>query len=82
MKKRPRLKHIPSELAERLCRQIRQEANQNWHTASARWCWRCRKSYEARNRDFGYDASDGNRGCVLVNVRYAEVVNSANFSSS
>lgn len=78
MNERPRLKPISSELAERLCRQIRQEANRNWHTASARWCWRCRKSYGTRNRDFGYNASAGNRGCVLVNARYAEVVDSSN----
>ena len=62
---------IPLEVAEQLCREIRAEADRNWHTAAARWCWSCRKSKQADEP--GYLQKPGNRGCILINARYAQM---------
>ena len=35
---------IPWEAADQLCSDIREEAEQNWSTAAARWCWNCQKT--------------------------------------
>ena len=35
---------IPLETALQLCADIRQEAEINWHTEAARWCWAARCS--------------------------------------
>lgn len=72
MKKTIRAEPIPAEIARQLCSDIRAEAEKNWHTASARWCWQCRRSYEDRGRVIGYQQKPGNRGCLLVNARYAK----------
>lgn len=32
---------IPLEIAVKLCAEIRQEAEINWHTAAATWCFTC-----------------------------------------
>ena len=62
---------IPLEIAAKLCEQIRTEANTNWHTAAARWCWHCQKTSEDPSKP-GYLGVPGNRGCHLVNIRFAE----------
>lgn len=65
---------IPFETAEQLCTEVREEARINWHTATARWCWRCQKSAANRAEKYGFSQKPGNRGCILINNRYARLV--------
>lgn len=64
---------IPLEAAELLCAEIRAEADVNWHTAAARWCWDCRKKAGGDPANKGYLRKPGNRGCILINRRYQAV---------
>lgn len=65
---------IPLIVAEQLCAEIRAEADRNWHTAAARWCWACRKRRETDvPKQPGYLQKPGNRGCILINARYAHM---------
>ncbi len=68
---------IPLDVASQLCAEIRAEAEENWHTASARWCWHCRRTYEGRKNFKGFRQKPGNRGCILVNARYASMLRSS-----
>lgn len=62
---------IPLQIALSLCKQIREEADQNWHTAAARWCWECRKAGGGDPEKRGFTRAPGNRGCILINRRFA-----------
>ena len=62
---------IPFETAEELCAEIREEANHNWHTLTARWCWRCQRNVLKRSEEYGFTIKPGNRGCILINNKYA-----------
>jgi hypothetical protein len=62
---------IPYRTAARLCAEIRQEAETNWHTQAARWCWECQQTTGGDPTRRGFLRSSGNRGCILVNSRYA-----------
>jgi len=64
---------IPVEVAVMLCDSIRAEADKNWHTAAARWCWECRQSAEGDPAKRGFLRAPGNRGCYLVNMRYVSL---------
>ncbi len=63
---------IPFETAEQLCAEIREEARRNWHTVTARWCWSCQKSAGNRSENYGFLQKPGNRGCILINNKYAQ----------
>jgi hypothetical protein len=54
-----------------ICRAIRAEAEINWTTASARWCYACREARKDWAKTPGFSDKPGNRGCMLVNTRYA-----------
>ena len=69
---------IPDDVALRLCREIRVEAEVRWTTASARWCYTCRESREDTEGKRGFTLKPGNRGCVLVNARYALIQTAGN----
>jgi hypothetical protein len=74
MEKHEETNPIPLEIAEQLCAEIRAEADRNWHTAAARWCWSCRKSKGAEEpKQPAYLQKPGNRGCILINARYAHM---------
>lgn len=62
---------IPYEVALKLCEEIKAEAEIKWATASARWCYTCRDSRGDSEVKRGFMLKPGNRGCVLVNARYA-----------
>ena len=62
---------IPLEIAIQLCAEIRKEAEQNWHTHAARWCWSCQRSSSGDPEKRGFLRAPGNRGCDLVNARYS-----------
>ena len=63
--------NIPTEIAIQLCAEIRKEAEQNWHTHAARWCWSCQQTSGGEPDQRGFLRAAGNRGCDLVNARYA-----------
>jgi hypothetical protein len=63
---------IPWEAADQLCAAIRKEAEQNWHMAAARWCWNCQEETGGDMNNRGFMRESGNRGCYLVNARFAE----------
>jgi hypothetical protein len=65
---------IPLQIALKLCSEIRGEADRNWHTASARWCWECRQSGGDDPDRRGFMRMPGNRGCVLINRRYSLIM--------
>lgn len=69
---------IPYEVAKKLCKEIRDEAEIRWTTASARWCYTCRESRGDSDIKRGFMLKPGNRGCVLVNARYALIHSTAN----
>jgi hypothetical protein len=62
---------IPYDVALKLCKEIRDEAEVRWTTASARWCYSCREARGDSVDQRGFMLKPGNRGCVLVNARYA-----------
>jgi hypothetical protein len=62
---------IPYDVAIKLCREIRAEAEIKWTTASARWCYACREARKDWAKTPGFTDKPGNRGCMLVNARYA-----------
>lgn len=64
---------IPYEIAVDLCAQIRAEAEINWHTASARWCYQCRQIAGNDPNNCGFLRASGNRGCILINCKYADM---------
>jgi hypothetical protein len=64
---------IPYEMAVRLCAEIRAEADRNWYTPAARWCWNCQKSAGGDPAKRGFLQKPGNRGCTLINARFAEL---------
>jgi hypothetical protein len=63
---------IPWEAANQICAAIRKEAEQNWYTAAARWCWNCQELTGGDVSNRGFMREPGNRGCYLVNIRFAE----------
>lgn len=74
MEKSEIISPIPLEVAEQFCAEIRAEADRNWYTAAARWCWSCRKGKGAEEpKQPGYLQKPGNRGCLLINARYAQM---------
>lgn len=72
MKTNPIAEPIPWEEADRLCAAIRLEAEKNWYTAAARWCWDCQRAIEGDMSNRGFMRKPDNRGCYLVNARFAE----------
>jgi hypothetical protein len=64
---------IPYETAIMLCKEFRAEAEWEWHTAASRWCWRCQQAAGGEASKRGFLRAPGNRGCILVNARYAEM---------
>ncbi len=64
---------IPMEIALKLCAEIRAEADQDWQTHAGRWCWACQEASEGDPAKRGFLRKPGNRGCNLINARYAEM---------
>jgi hypothetical protein len=62
---------IPWKVADELCLAIREQAEVNWKTAAARWCWNCQQATGGDMNKRGFMRSPGNRGCTLINARYA-----------
>jgi len=63
---------IPWEVADEICAAIRKEAERNWHTAAARWCWNCQETTGGDTSQRGFMREPDNRGCYLVNMRFAD----------
>ncbi len=61
---------IPWEAADQLCIDIREEAEKNWSTAAARWCWSCQKTTGGDMNKRSFMRQPGNRGCYLINERF------------
>jgi hypothetical protein len=73
MQNRPEFDPIPWQVADQLCLAIREEAKINWYTIAARWCWDCQKTTGGDLTRRGFMRRPGNRGCELVNARFAEM---------
>jgi len=65
------VKPIPLGIAERLCAEIRAEAEEHWYTSASAWCWSCQKATGGKTIKRGFLQAPGNRGCILINARYA-----------
>jgi len=63
---------IPLEIALQLCAEVRRQAEQDWQSPVSRWCWACQQSTGGDPAKRGYLRQPGNRGCILVNARFAE----------
>ncbi len=63
---------IPSDIALQLCAQIRAENRVQWQSQAARWCWLCEREYHHTTEAMGFSKREGNRGCPLINARYAQ----------
>ena len=63
---------IPMEVALELCAEIREEAEADWQTPVGRWCWVCQETSGGDPTKRGFLSKPGNRGCLLINARYAE----------
>ena len=63
---------IPMEVALELCAAIREEAEGDWQTPAGRWCWSCQEATGGDPAKRGFLREPGNRGCILINARYAE----------
>jgi hypothetical protein len=67
------LEPIPFDTAVELCAQIRAEAEIHWQTASAKWCYQCRQIAGDDPNNRGFLRAPGNRGCIVINHKYAEL---------
>jgi|GEM_PF-989067 len=65
---------IPLEIAIQLCEEIRGEIDHIWYPTPARWCLHCQEQTSAGLLKRGFLRAAGNRGCLLVNARYAEMM--------
>jgi len=72
MKEKTRYPPIPLETALQLCDEIRLQAEQNWHTPALSWCFECQQATGGDPQKRGFLRKPDNRGCILVNTRYAE----------
>lgn len=63
--------HIPMEIALKLCAEIRDETDKDWTTHAGRWCWACQQASGGDPDQRGFLRKPGNRGCILINARYA-----------
>ena len=63
---------IPTDLAVRLCAEIRQKHNQQWDSAAARWCWSCSNQSPNQPESYGFSRQEGNLGCPLVNALFIQ----------
>ncbi|MEW5871942.1 MAG: hypothetical protein AB1894_21920 [Chloroflexota bacterium] len=63
---------IPLEIAQQICAEIRQEAEVAWYTQAARWCWTCQQATGGDPNHRGFLRAPGNRGCILINDRFAQ----------
>jgi hypothetical protein len=62
---------IPREIALQLCAEIRQDNRGKWYRFAHTQCWGC-TTYAKGNPDkLCLSSQAGNRGCNLINKRYA-----------
>ena len=64
---------IPLEIAIQLCDEIRDDIDRLWYPSPARWCLSCQQESGGEPAKRGFLRAPGNRGCILVNARYAEM---------
>ena len=64
---------IPLDIAIQLCDEIREEIDRLWYPTPARWCLTCQEESGGGPAKRGFLRAPGNRGCILVNARYAEM---------
>jgi hypothetical protein len=64
---------IPLEIAIQLCDEIREELDRIWYPTPARVCLCCEQEGCEDPTKRGFTRLAGNRGCTLVNARYAEM---------
>jgi len=64
---------IPLEIAIRLCNEICEEIDSVWYPIPNRWCFCCQEKTGGDPMKRGFLREPGNRGCFLVNARYAEM---------
>lgn len=63
---------IPTEIAIKLCDQIRRDNFRQWEGLAARWCWDCTRKAHGDPAQRGFSRRAGNRGCPMVNALYAQ----------
>ena len=64
---------IQLEIAIQLCDEIREEIDRIWYPSPERWCLLCQEETGGDPLKRGFLREPGNRGCILVNARYAEM---------
>jgi len=64
---------IPLEIAIQLCDEIREELDRIWYPAPDRWCYDCQEEAGGDPLKRGFLREPGNRGCIMINARYAEM---------
>ena len=65
---------IPLEMAIQLCDEICEEMDREWYPTPNRWCYCCTEKSGGDPMKRGFLREPGNRGCTLVNARYAEMM--------
>lgn len=68
---------IPLKIALQLCDEIREETDRIWYPIPARWCLSCEEQAGSEPMKRGFMNKPGNRGCFLINTRYAELTHKA-----
>ena len=64
---------IPLDIAIKLCDEIREEVDKIWYPTPDRWCYCCQQETGGDPTKRGFLREPGNRGCFLVNKRYAGI---------
>jgi hypothetical protein len=64
---------IPLAVAEKLCAEIREEVDRVWVPTPNHWCWICQQRTGGDPLKRGFLREPGNRGCIVINARYAEI---------
>jgi hypothetical protein len=65
---------IPRETALQLCAEIRQENRGKWYGFAHLQCCGCLTFTKGNPDQMCFNSQEGNRGCNLINKRYAQQV--------
>jgi hypothetical protein len=61
---------IPTEIALKLCEEIREQNSGKWYSFNGIWCAMCHKVSRGDVTKLCFHGSPDNRGCSQVNNRY------------
>lgn len=69
---------IPKDVAQQLCKEVRQQFSGKWYTLAGMQCWGCTTYSKDDPTKMCFSNHPGYRGCNLVNARFDRKLPSQN----